>query len=491
MKLPLAQTKEQQEFWQKFRPQNIPSTTDTYKRTMSGSSELFADNFTCYTLAARAALKEESVHERGIMAGLERALYPWFATPVTREEVAKAHAFFTQHGSVKHFPLKAWEETLANEGYLPIDIYALPGGQTYLVCDGKYVPLMSVEGRGALVTHLEPHLENMYAPIIYATKARLFKEAAGVQFAEFGLRSDKNVNDHVTLMHALYVGAGFRFTSDDQTVFLFPEYFKDIGTVGHEFIMAYQRDDLSLEEAQWQAFADFVAQNERSALLPDVIDTVRSGLPEILALVKQYRGTSKVIMPRFDSGDIITQCLIWKRMTRDAGIPETKMVVEDGYTPAKGRETKQAYAAAGYDPEEIIVGAGGYFQQNCVRDTLSMVYKRGATLHRGNLETSLKFSDSPGKGSIPGRIRVYGRGDALIVAQAGEQIPDAEPLMQKVVERGRILYHEDLDVQRARADATWEQYTRIEYSSATQQLIDIRMKEKEAILTRYAAEVKG
>ncbi|HLC53222.1 MAG TPA: hypothetical protein VJK03_01645 [Candidatus Nanoarchaeia archaeon] len=484
MTLPLAQTESQKELWQKLRPVNIPAACDTYKRTMSGSSAIFADNDSCYVLAARIPLNEDGVHGRYIMAGLEKALYPWFLEPVSAEEVQEARSFFTSKGAVRHFPVAAWERVLENKGRMPLDIYALPGGQGFLVKDGKHTPIMSVEGPGALVTHLEPNLEHLYAPIIHATKARLFREATGMQFAEFGYRSDQNINNHVPLMMALYVGAGFKLTSDDQAVLLYPQYFNDIGTVGHEFIMAYQREGISLEEAQKQAYEEFVAANERSALLPDVIDTVKSGLPAILELVKKYLHTDKVIMPRFDSGDVVQQCIIWKRMTLEAGIAETKMVVEDGYTPAKARETKRAYAEAGFNSNDIIVGAGGYFQQGCSRDAASLVYKRSATFVNGMWEPAMKFSDSPGKSSIPGRARVWEKGRTLIVAQAGEEIPRAQPLMQRVVTQGRITYNEDLDEQKRRAERTWNKYETIEYSPATEAIIAQRTAEKEAIALR-------
>lgn len=480
---PLAQTEEQKEFWRHLRPVNRVAASDTYKRTMSGSSDLFADNFACYTLAARKPLAEESANGRYIMAGLEKMLYPWFMEPVTTKEVEKAQQFFEQHGAVKKFPAKAWQIVLDNDGYFPIDIYSLPGGQTFLVKDGKHVPMMSVEGSGALVSHLEPHFEHIFAPLIQATKARLMYEAAGKKFVEFGLRSDQNENNHVTLMMALYVGSGFKSTSDDQAVLLFPEYFNDVGTMGHEFGMAYQRSDISLEEAQRQSNHDFVKANERSALLPDIIHTKRSGLPAILRLVKEYAGTGKVIIPRLDSGDVAGDTVLWKEMTLREGISATEEVVEDGYNPVKTKETKTKYAAAGFNPNDILVGAGGYFQKGCHRDAASIVYKRSATRHESGLESSLKFSGTPGKEPIAGRIRVYGKDNVMMVAQEDEEI-DGIPLMQKIVANGRIVYREDLHRQRRRADETWNKYTQIEYSPKTQSLIEQRRAERQALLDR-------
>ena len=78
-------------------------------------------------------------------------------------------------------------------------------------------------------------------------------------------------------------------------------------------------------------------------------------------------------MPRFDSGDIAEQCIVWKKMTLEAEIEKTLMVVEDGYTPTKARETKEAYARAGFDPKDIIVGAGGYFQEGVGKNGQAVV----------------------------------------------------------------------------------------------------------------------
>ena len=240
---------------------------------------------------------------------------------------------------------------------------------------------------------------------------------------------------------------------------------------------------MSLEEAQERAFDDFVNVNQRSALLPDVINTIKSGLPAILRQLIKHKGSGKIIMPRFDSGDVPAQCLYWKRMTLDAGFKETQMVVEDGYNPTKGRETKRIYAAAGFNPKDIIVGAGGYFQEGCMRDAASLVDKRGATEHDEVLESSMKFSDSVGKSSIPGQIRIYERDRTLIVAQAGESI-DGKLVSVKLVENGRIVYLENLDVQKQRADRTWDLYTNIEYSPLTQRLIDERTAEYKQIIAR-------
>ena len=51
----------------------------------------------------------------------------------------------------------------------------------------------------------------------------------------------------------------------------------------------------------------------------------------------------------------------------------------------------------------------------------------------------------------------------MVVADRSETI-DGEPLFVKLVEQGRIVYAEPFEEQAARADRTWGQYARVEFS---------------------------
>jgi hypothetical protein len=107
----------------------------------------------------------------------------------------------------------------------------------------------------------------------------------------------------------------------------------------------------------------------------------------------------------------------------------------------------------------LFPGAGGYWWKLVHRDTVSAAFKRTATADRPNV----KFSNSPGKETIPGYLRVYGRGDTMIVADKSESI-DGEPLFVKLVDQGRIVYHESYQAQAARAEQTWNRFTKWEVS---------------------------
>src|SRR5262249_53567611 len=113
----------------------------------------------------------------------------------------------------------------------------------------------------------------------------------------------------------------------------------------------------------------------------------------------------------------------------------------------------------GQEPIMLFPGAGGYWWRLVHRDTLAAAFKRTATGDHPNV----KFSNSPGKESIGGYLRVCERGDTLVLADAAEE-SQGEPLFVKLVDQGRIVYHEAFEEQAARADRTWGRYSRWELS---------------------------
>ena len=76
---------------------------------------------------------------------------------------------------------------------------------------------------------------------------------------------------------------------------------------------------------------------------------------------------------------------------------------------------------------------------------------------------NVKFSNTPGKESLGGYLRVYGQGDTLVVADASEP-PPGEPLFVKLVDQGKISYQESFPEQAARAERTWGKYRHVALS---------------------------
>jgi nicotinate phosphoribosyltransferase len=167
---------------------------------------------------------------------------------------------------------------------------------------------------------------------------------------------------------------------------------------------------------------------------------------------------------------------------KELGIPPRVIVFEDEVNPDGVKRVYDTFRQrTGVEPTMLFPGAGGYWWRLVHRDTVSAAFKRTATADRPNI----KFSNSPGKETIPGRLRVYARGDTLIVADKSEQI-DGEPLYVKLVEQGRIVYRETFHEQAARAEQTWDRFTRWELSP----LVSGYLRRFEAMRAAEVAEAR-
>jgi len=222
---------------------------------------------------------------------------------------------------------------------------------------------------------------------------------------------------------------------------------------------AAQSFDRSLAEAEYEMMDRFVTAMGQGALLCDLVDAETVGLENALRVMKAHPETERIGI-RVDSGDIAGQCVLYFRKMRDAGISPRLIVFEDEVTPEVVYHVYDHFRrATGHEPTMLFPGAGGYWWRLVHRDTLAAAFKRSATGEHPNV----KFSNSPGKESLGGYLRVYGRGDTLVVADASEP-PPGEPLFVKLVEAGRIVYRESFEDQAARAERTWGRYQRVELS---------------------------
>jgi nicotinic acid phosphoribosyltransferase len=455
--------------------------TDTYKRTMWAAVPDIAVQRAAYSLTMRKGLPEEGANGRLIMAGHEAMLAQWFHRPLKRADIELARRWFHEYSAVRAFPDEAWDAVLSiqpgEDIFLPVDIWGFAGGQAFLAG----VPCLSFEGPGAIVSYLEPAMCRYFAPVIQATKGRLMKLATP-QDAEFGLRSALVEVCNLILLLARFVGGGGRLTSNDTAEFLYPDLFRSIGTIGHEMMSATQRLDRPLGEAEYEMMDRFVSRMGTASLLCDLVDAESVGLENALRVIRAHPETDRVGI-RVDSGDIAGQCVLYFRKLKELGVKPRLIVFEDEVSPDVVRRVYQTFREqTGEEPTMLFPGAGGYWWRLVHRDTVAAAFKRSATGDRPNV----KFSNSPGKESIGGYLRVYGRDDTLVVADASEP-PQGEPLFVKLVDQGRIVYREPFPDQAARADRTWEMYRSWELSP-TVKTVMVRFKSMRA---REVAAARG
>lgn len=432
--------------------------TDTYKRTMWAAVPDIAVARAGYSLTMRKGLPERGAGDRLIMAGHEAMLAQWFHRPLARADIELAERWFTSQSAVRAFPSALWRRVLDEQPgdaiYLPVDVWGFPGGQTFL----KGVPCLFFEGMGGAVSYLEPAMCRYFAPIIQATKARLMKLSTP-RDAEFGLRSSPLEACNLILLLARYVGGRGQLTSNDTAEFLYPELFRSIGTIGHEMMCAAQSFDRSLASAEFEMMDRFVTTMGRASLLCDLVDAESVGLQNALRVMANHPEAEQIGI-RVDSGNIAEQCVLYFQRMKLLGLKPRIIVFEDEVSPEIVQEVYQHFRrATGEEPTMLFPGAGGYWWRLVHRDTLASAFKRTATEDRPNV----KFSNSPGKESLPGYLRVYGAGDAMIVADASEPA-QGEALFVNLVENGRVVHRESFEAQADRADRTWDRYKRVELS---------------------------
>ncbi|MFO0845198.1 MAG: hypothetical protein U0797_22915 [Gemmataceae bacterium] len=435
-----------------------PGSTDTYKRTMWAAVPDVALARAGYSLTMRKGLNESGAEGQLVMAGHEAMLAQWFHRPLRRGDIELYGEWSAAHAATKAYPKEVWAAVLSHQHgediRLPIDVWGFPGGQVFL----PGVPCLSFEGPGGLLSYLEPAMCRYFAPVLQATKGRLMKLATP-RDAEFGLRAAPNELTNIVLLLARYVGGRGRLTSNDTAEFLYPELFRSIGTIGHEMMCAGQSFDRTLAEAEYEMMDRFITAMGTASLLCDLVDAESVGLENALRVIRAHPETERVGI-RVDSGDIAEQCVLYFQKMRQAGISVRTIVFEDEVTPEVVRQVYGHFRqATGLEPTMLFPGAGGYWWRLVHRDTVAAAFKRTATGDHPNV----KFSNSPGKESIGGYLRVWGRDDVMVVADASEGAL-GDPLFVKLVDQGRVAYRETFDEQADRADRTWGRYRRWELS---------------------------
>jgi nicotinic acid phosphoribosyltransferase len=432
--------------------------TDTYKRTMWAAVPDIACARAGYSLTMRRSVPEEGAGNQLIMAGHEAMLAQWFHRPLRRADIELAMKWYSERSAVKVFPSELWQSILdsqpGNDIHLPVDIWGFPGGQTFLAG----MPCLFFEGVGGAISYLEPAMCRYFAPIIQATKARLMKQVTPND-AEFGLRAAPVEVCNIILLLARFVGGRGQLTSNDTAEFLWPELFKTVGTIGHEMMCAAQSPDRSLAEAEFEMMDRFVTALGKASLLCDLVDAETVGLENAMRVMTKHRDMTGVGI-RVDSGDIAEQCALYHERIKAVGLAPRMIVFEDEVNPDTVKKVYDHFRrVTGEEPTMLFPGAGGYWWRVVHRDTLAAAFKRSATEDRPNV----KFSNSPGKESLGGYLRVYGRDNVMIVADASEPAL-GEPLFVKLVENGRIIHRESFEAQADRVDRTWSRYLRWELS---------------------------
>ena len=271
---------------------------------------------------------------------------------------------------------------------------------------------------------------------LLATKAaRCVAAAQGRVVSDFSARRTHGVDAALKMARCGYIG-GFQSTSN---VLASRDYgIPPMGTMAHSFISSFHRE-LDAFSGYAKSFPD------RAVLLLDTYDTIAGAHNAVAAAKELENGGHRLAAVRLDSGDLDDLSRRVRQVLDDANLGYVKIVASGGL---------DEYAIDRLVSDGAPIDNFGVGTRVGVSDDApwsDMAYKLMVYDQRPVMKLS------PGKVSPPGSKQVFrsltphGTFAGDVVAQAEEEMPGAEPLLEPVMEQGcRLAASPPLDVIRQR-----------------------------------------
>ncbi|MCD1261502.1 nicotinate phosphoribosyltransferase [Paenibacillus athensensis] len=334
-------------------------------------------------------------------------------------------------------------------------------GRLYSVTEGTPVfpgePLIRVEARVFEGQLVETALLNfMNYQTLIATKAARIRQAAPHDvLLEFGTRRAQEADAAIWGARAAYL-AGFDATSNLRAAKLFGIPAK--GTHAHAWVQGHA--------TELEAFRRYAAAlPDHVTLLVDTYDTLRSGVPNAIAVARELQRQGKQLNAiRLDSGDLAYLSKAARAMLDEAGFPNVRIVASNDLDENIIADLKAQDAAID------SWGVGTQLITAADQPALGGVYKLVAREQDGGYIPVIKISGNPEKVTTPGvkdayRIvnRLTGKAEADYLAapeeddvREGRRIKlfdplrpylhkyiddyDAQPLLQPIFLDGQRVY---------------------------------------------------
>jgi nicotinate phosphoribosyltransferase len=395
---------------QMLRPEDRILVTDLYELTMAQA--YWAHGVT--GLATFSLFVRDLPPERGFLvtAGLEDVLrfLEDFRFPPEALEYLESTGIFAR-------PFLDYLAELRFTG----DVWAVPEGTLVFAQE----PILEITAPIIQAQIAETYVINqVHLQTMIATKAaRCVAAARGRGVVDFALRRTHGVDAGLKVARCSYL-VGFQATSN---VLAGKVYGIPItGTMAHSFIMAFAE-----EEEAFRAFAETFP--ERAIFLIDTYDTLEGARRAARVGLELRERGRRLLGVRLDSGDLLALSREVRRILDEAGLPEVRILASGGLDEYRIEELVQAGA-----PIDAF-GVGTRMGVSEDWPWLDMAYKLVA--YEGRPARKL----SPGKASLPGPKQVFrfydeeGKMKEDILALREERIEGGAPLLEKVMEGGRLL----------------------------------------------------
>ncbi len=300
------------------------------------------------------------------------------------------------------------------------DVWAIPEGRLAFT-DEPFLEVTAPIIEAQIVETFIINQVNLQSLI--ATKAaRCVHAAGGRAVVDFALRRAHGIDAGMKVARASYL-AGFTGTSNVRAG---QEYgIPIVGTMAHSFVSSF--------EQEMDAFRAFIASfPNNSILLIDTYDTL-AGARKAVEIAKEMAANGQQLQGvRIDSGDLKKLAIEVRRIFDEAGLKSVKIIGSGGLDE--------------FDLADFTVADVPY-------DSYGVGTKMGVSADAPWFDIAYKLVEyderpvlklSTGKVSWPGKKQVFRMRDERgqlqkdVIALREENIPGADPLLQKVMASGEV-----------------------------------------------------
>ena len=305
-------------------------------------------------------------------------------------------------------------------------IWAMPEGEIFFANE----PVIRVTANIIEAQILESFLLNTInlQSMIASKASRVVLAARDRKVFDFALRRTHGQDAALKVARSSYL-AGFEGTSNVLAGKIYE--IPIAGTMAHSYVMCFKKE-LNSFLSYAQSFP------HKTTLLVDTYNTKRgmeNAIKVGLMLKKQGYRLSGV---RLDSGDLVFQSKMARKMLDDAGFREVEVFASGNLDEYKICELQKKGASI----DNFGVGTKMGVSEDA--PSLDVIYKISEVMdHERNFLPTMKLSQA--KTTLPGRKQVCrlfdSRGEFLkdILGLEGEKI-EGQPLLREVVREGKIIY---------------------------------------------------
>ena len=300
------------------------------------------------------------------------------------------------------------------------DVWALPEGRLFF----KDEPILEITAPIIEAQIVETFVINQInLQTLIATKAsRCVHAAQGRSVVDFSLRRTHGIDAGLKVARASYIG-GCTATSNVLAGKLYG--IPIVGTMAHSFVTSF--------ESEIDAYRSFVGSFPKNAtLLIDTYDTLAGAHKAVKIDREMSTNGHRLNAVRIDSGDLLSLAREVRRIFDEAGLTDVKIIGSGGLDEYDLESLSQANAP--YDS----YGVGTRMGVSADAPWFDMAYKLVEHNGRPVLKLSTGKVSSPAKKQVFRFVDGQGRLKRDVIGLREEDLPGAEPLLKKVMEKGRM-----------------------------------------------------